>query len=190
MRASPVADVLPVAKGRAGRIIVGADLAVPEHRDVFVVGDLAEAADGHGALVPQVAQPAIQAGRHAGREIVRRLAGEPSRPFRYRDRGSMATIGRAEAVAELPFGIRLWGWLGWLAWLGLHLIELMGFRNRINVLVNWSWNYLTYDRGARLLAEEHRGELELSARRQSWRIVRSTLWRKARRSATSERSTR
>jgi NADH dehydrogenase len=139
--------------------VVGDDLTLAEHREVFVVGDLAEASDGKGSLLPQVAQPAIQTGRHAGREIVRRLTGAPTVRFRYHDRGSMATIGRLDAVTELPFGLRLWGWLGWLSWLGLHLIELMGFRNRVNVLVNWAWNYLTYDRGARLLAEEHRREL-------------------------------
>jgi NADH dehydrogenase len=159
VRASPLADLLAVPKGRSGRVVVGSDMALAEHREVFVVGDMAEASDGKGSLLAQVAQPAIQTGRHAGREIVRRLAGAPSVPFRYFDRGSMATIGRLDAVTELPFGLRLWGWLGWLAWLGLHLIELMGFRNRVNVLVNWAWNYLTYDRGARLLAEEHRAEL-------------------------------
>src|SRR5262249_9725478 len=152
-------DLLSVPKGRGGRVIVGRDLAVADHREVFVVGDMAEASDGKGSLVPQVAQPAIQTGRHAGREIVRRLAGSPSVPFRYRDRGSMATVGGLDAVTEVPFGLRLWGWLGWLSWLGLHLIELLGFRNRVNVLVNWAWNSLTYDRGARLLAEDHRAEL-------------------------------
>jgi NADH dehydrogenase len=158
VRASPLAALVPAAKGRSGRIIVGPDLTIPGHPDVFVVGDLAEADDGRGVPVPQVAQPAIQTGRHAGREIRRRLEGLPSRAFRYHDRGSMATIGRLDAVTELPFGVRLWGWLGWLSWLGLHLIELMGFRNRVNVLVNWAWNYITYDRGARLLSEEHREE--------------------------------
>src|SRR5262249_35840880 len=88
VRASPLADLLSVPKGRGGRVIVGRDLAVADHREVFVVGDMAEASDGKGSLVPQVAQPAIQTGRHAGREIVRRLAGSPSVPFRYRDRGS------------------------------------------------------------------------------------------------------
>ena len=81
------------------------------------------------------------------------MAGGRPTPFRYHDKGSMATIGRHDAVAELPSGIRLSGPLGWLAWLGLHIVYLMGFRNRANVLVNWAWNYLTYDRGARLLAD-------------------------------------
>jgi NADH dehydrogenase len=123
---------------------------------VFAIGDIAAATDDDGEPLPQVAQPAIQGGRHAARQIIRRLDDLPGLPFHYSDRGSMATIGRNEAVTELPFGVRLWGFVGWVAWLGLHLIELMGFRNRINVLVNWAWNYLTYDRGARLLAEADR----------------------------------
>ena len=86
--------------------------------------------------------------------IAARLAGRTIAPFRYRDKGSMATIGRNQAVAELPHGLRFHGFIGWLMWLGLHLIELMGFRNRANVFVNWAWNYVTYDRGSRLLLEK------------------------------------
>ena len=100
-----------------------------------------------------MAQVAIQGGRHAGRMIRARLDGEATTPFRYFDKGSMATIGRHDAVAELPGGIRLTGILGWLAWLGLHLLYLIGFRNRANVLVNWAWNYVTYDRGSRIVGE-------------------------------------
>jgi len=150
VRANPVADLLGVELGRGGRIIVGADLGVPGHPDVFAIGDIAIDPD---APLPQVAQPAIQGGRHVARQIVRRLAGLPSEPFTYRDKGSMATIGRHDAVAEFPTGQRLHGVVGWLAWLGLHIVYLMGFRNRANVLVNWAWNYLTYDRASRLLAE-------------------------------------
>ena len=95
---------------------------------------------------------AIQGGRHAARQIVRRLAGAPSEPFRYRDKGTMATIGRNDAVTELPNGVRLSGLPGWLAWLGLHLVYLIGFRNRANVLLNWAWNYVTYDRHSRIVA--------------------------------------
>jgi NADH dehydrogenase len=100
-----------------------------------------------------VAQVAIQGGRHAAATIGRQLEGRTNKPFRYRDHGSMATIGRRDAVAELPGGLRLFGEVGWLAWLGLHLIYLIGFRNKANVLLNWAWNYLTYDRGSRLLFE-------------------------------------
>jgi NADH dehydrogenase len=156
VRAAPLADVLGLTQGRGGRVVVEADLSVPGHPEVFAIGDISAALDEDGGLLPQVAQPAIQGGRHAARQIARRLQGLPGEPFRYHDKGSMATIGRNEAVAELPQGIRLSGFLGWLSWLGLHLVQLMGFRNRANVLVNWAWNYLTYDRGARLLAEADR----------------------------------
>jgi NADH dehydrogenase len=149
VRASPVAELLGVELGRGGRIVVGADLDVPGHREVFAIGDVAI---DPAAPLPQVAQPAIQGGRHVAAEIVRRLEGRPSEPFPYRDKGSMATIGRHDAVAEFPSGRRLHGIVGWLAWLVLHLVYLMGFRNRANVLVNWAWNYLTYDRASRLLS--------------------------------------
>jgi NADH dehydrogenase len=156
VQAGPLAGALGVERTRGGRVVVEPDLSIPARPEVFAVGDIAAAPAGDGELLPQVAQPAIQGGRHAARQIVRRLQGEPGEPFRYHDKGSMATIGRHEAVTELPFGVRLWGFVGWVAWLGLHLIQLMGFRNRLNVLVNWAWNYVTYDRGARLLAESER----------------------------------
>ena len=153
VKASPLAAELADASGqplgRGGRLVVQPDLSLVAHPEVFAVGDIA------GPL-PQVAQPAIQGGRHAAEQIARRLAGLPGETFIYHDKGSMATIGRNEAVTELPQGIRLWGFVGWLSWLGLHLVQLMGFRNRANVLVNWAWNYVTYDRGARLLAEADR----------------------------------
>ena len=129
--------------------MVGDDLSAPRHPEVFAIGDIA--VDPERPL-PQVAQPAIQGGKHVARQIARRLAGEPTERFEYTDKGSMATIGRNQAVADLPGGLKLSGPVGWLAWLGLHLLYLMGFRNRINVLVNWTWNYLTYDRASRLLA--------------------------------------
>jgi NADH dehydrogenase len=129
------------------------DLTLAGHRDVLVVGDLAGSTDSQDNLLPQVAQVAIQGGKHAAATICRHLEGRPTKPFHYRDHGSMATIGRHDAVAELPGGIRLSGGIGWLSWLGLHLIYLIGFRNKANVLVNWAWNYLTYDRGSRLLFE-------------------------------------
>ncbi len=86
--------------------------------------------------------------------ICRRLAGQPTRPFRYRDKGMMATIGRRSAVAELPGGLHLRGTLGWLAWLAVHLVFLVGFRNRAVVLVNWAWNYFTWDRGSRVILDD------------------------------------
>jgi NADH dehydrogenase len=151
VRAHPLAVTLGVELGRGGRIVVGPDLAVPERPEIFAIGDVAADRD---APLPQVAQPAIQGGRHVARQIGHRLAGRPTEQFRYVDKGSMATIGRHEAVVDFPGGRRLSGFLGWVSWLGLHLVYLMGFRNRANVLVNWAWNYLTYDRAARLLTDD------------------------------------
>lgn len=151
VRANPLAEALGVPTGRGGRIAVGPDLRIPGHPEAFAIGDIAAVDDGKGGLLPGVAQVAMQGGRHAAAEILRAIAGEPPRPFRYRDKGSMATIGRRSAVAELPLGIRLSGTIGWLAWLALHLVELIGFRNRLSVLLNWAWNYLTWDRGPRLI---------------------------------------
>jgi len=141
---------------RGGRVRVGDDLTLPGHPEVFVIGDIAGARDASGELYPQVAPVAIQGGRYVARVIRGRLDGSVPPRFHYRDKGTMATIGRHDAVAQLPFGIRLSGPLGWLSWLALHLVMLIGFRNRVNVLVNWAWNYVTYDRGARLLAEADR----------------------------------
>ncbi|HEY5424373.1 MAG TPA: NAD(P)/FAD-dependent oxidoreductase [Ilumatobacteraceae bacterium] len=148
--ASPVAGLLGVPLGRGNRIPVADDLSLPGHPNVFAIGDIALPP---GDPLPQVAQPAIQGGTHVAAQIRARLAGRPTSPFHYRDKGSMATIGRNQAVVEFPNGLRFHGFIGWLMWLGLHLIELMGFRNRANVFVNWAWNYLTYDRGSRLLLD-------------------------------------
>jgi NADH:quinone reductase (non-electrogenic) len=155
VRANPLAESMGLELTKGGRIVVDADLSVPGHPEVFVVGDIAASParpDGDG-LLPQVAQPAIQGGRHAARQIIRRLNGLDTQPFHYHDKGSMATIGRSDAIAEFPSGWRLQGFIGWLAWLGLHLLYLIGFRNRANVLVNWAWNYLTYDRGSRIVGD-------------------------------------
>ncbi|MEO8266771.1 MAG: NAD(P)/FAD-dependent oxidoreductase [Ilumatobacteraceae bacterium] len=148
--ASPVAGLLGVTLGRGGRIAVAADLSLSDHPNVFAIGDIALPP---GDPLPQVAQPAIQGGAHAAAQITARLAGHDTTPFHYRDKGSMATIGRNQAVVEFPNGWRFHGFIGWLMWLGLHLLELMGFRNRANVFVNWAWNYLTYDHGSRLLLD-------------------------------------
>ncbi len=149
--ASPVSRLLGIELARGGRIPVGSDLSLAGHPNVFAIGDIALSP---GEPLPQVAQPAIQGGSHVAAVIAARLEGRTIPPFRYRDKGSMATIGRNQAVAELPYGLRFHGFIGWLMWLGLHLIELMGFRNRANVFVNWAWNYLTYDRGSRLLLDK------------------------------------
>ena len=151
VRAHPIAAALGLETGRGGRVVVDDHLRVPGSGDVFVIGDLAAAAGSDGELLPQVAAVAMQAGRYVASVIENSSAAIA--PFSYRDKGSMATIGRNAAVVELPRGIRLSGWLGWMAWLVLHLVMLIGFRNRANVLVNWAWNYLTYDRGSRLIIE-------------------------------------
>lgn len=160
VRANPLAEAIGVETGRSGRIVVDPDLRVPDHPNAFAIGDVAairDLGDGEhdGALLPGVAQVAMQSGKHVAAEIRRELAGEAPTWFRYHDKGSMATIGRRSAVAEvpLPFGqsIRLNGTPGWLAWLGLHLVYLIGFRNRASVLLNWAWNYVTYDRGPRII---------------------------------------
>ena len=133
---------LPHGKGR--RIQVGSDLRVTGQERVFAAGDVA--IDQQNP-VAQLAQPAIQQGRHAGEQIARLIAGQQPRPFHYHDKGTMATIGRRSAVVELRGGLRLRGTLAWFAWLGLHLIYLLGGRNRVVTLVNLSWRYLTWSRG-------------------------------------------
>ena len=147
VRANPLADALGVPTGKGGRIAVEPDLRIPGHPNAFAIGDVAAIDDRSGGVLPGVAQVAMQSGAHAAKEI----EDGGSRPFRYADRGSMATIGRRAAVAELPLHIRLTGTVGWLAWLGLHLLQLMGFRNRLSVLLNWAWAYLGWERGPRII---------------------------------------
>jgi NADH dehydrogenase len=157
VRANPLAGLVPGDKGHGGTVPVNPDLSLPDHPEVFVIGDLAAAVGRGGEPLPQLAQVAIQGGRHTARTIRRRLRGRPGRRFRYHNHGIMATIGRRSAVAELPGGIHLEGTLGWLAWLGVHLVFLVGFRNRAVVLVNWAWNYLTWDRASRAILVEGSG---------------------------------
>jgi NADH:ubiquinone reductase (H+-translocating) len=134
-------------RAHAGRIDVGADLRVTGQDRVFAIGDVAAGP----ARLPQLAQPAIQQGRHAARQIIRLMAGQPTEPFRYHDKGTMATIGRRSAVVELPLGISLRGTLAWLAWLALHLFYLLGGRNRLVTLINLSWRYLSWSKGGGLI---------------------------------------
>jgi NADH dehydrogenase len=154
VKANPLADLVPGAKGRGGTIRVEADLSLPGHPEVFVIGDLAAVESGEGGQLPQLAQVAIQGGRHTAANIRRRLQGRPTRRFRYHDHGIMATIGRRSAVAELPGGIKFRGTVGWLAWLAVHLLFLIGFRNRLVVLINWTWNYVTWDRASRVILDD------------------------------------
>jgi NADH dehydrogenase len=148
VRASPLAALLGVELNPTGRIVVGPDLTVPDHPEIFAIGDIAVNPDDP---LPQIAQPAIQGGKHVAKQIRRRLVGEPTEPLHYFDKGMMATIGRHDAVTQFPNGWKLSGPIGWVAWLGLHILYLVGFRNRLNVFVNWAWNYVTYDRASRLL---------------------------------------
>lgn len=148
--ASPLGAKLGVPIDRAGRVLVQADLSIPGHPEVLVIGDLAALKDENGKLLPGVAPVAIQEGDWAARTIERDLENQPRRNFRYHDKGSLATIGRAAAVAQFgQYGLS--GYIAWLAWLFVHIFFLIGFRNRIIVLINWAWAYLTYERGARLI---------------------------------------
>ncbi len=148
--ASPVGVTLGVPTDRAGRVIVEPDLTIPGHADVFVIGDLASFAGPNGKPLPGVAQVAIQMGKHAAANIRRAIEKQSYRPFVYKDLGNMATIGRASAIADFGW-LRLKGWIGWLAWLFVHIINLIGFRNRIVVLVQWAWAYFSYQRAIRLI---------------------------------------
>lgn len=153
--ASPLGATLGVPTDRAGRVIVQPDLTIPGYRQVFVIGDLAAFPLPGGGHLPGVAQVAIQMGRHAARNITRAIRGEPHLDFRYHDLGNMATIGRAAAVADFGW-LRLEGWFGWLAWLFIHLMKLVGFRNRIVVFVQWAWAYFSYQRAVRLITGEQK----------------------------------
>ncbi len=148
--ASPLGHKLGVPVDRAGRVLVQSDLSVPGHREVFVIGDLAALNDENGKMLPGVAQVAIQQGNWVAETIARDLENQPRRDFHYHDKGSLATIGRAAAVAQ--FGkFELSGYFAWLAWLFIHVLFLIGFRNRLLVMIQWAWSYLTYERGARLI---------------------------------------
>jgi len=149
--ASPVGGSLGAPLDRAGRVRVEADLSVPGHPEAFVVGDLA-ALEQDGRPVPGVAPAAMQMGRHAARNILRAVRGQARRPFRYVDKGSLATIGRRAGVALLG-RVKLWGFPAWAAWLGIHIFFLIGFRNRIVVLMEWALAYMTHQRNARLILE-------------------------------------
>ncbi len=151
-----LASRLPAGHGRGGRVALEPDLTLAGHPEVFVVGDAAAVPWGPARpeACPQVAQVAIQSGRHVARQIVRRSRGMPTTAFAYRDKGLMATIGRHAAVAQLRRGPILRGTLGWLAWLGLHLVYLVGFRNKVIVLVNWFWRYLDWPSGPRLIVAD------------------------------------
>jgi NADH dehydrogenase len=148
--ASPAATWLEAEHDRAGRVIVEPDLTVPGHPDVYVIGDTAAVRGPDGKLLPGLAAVAKQQGVYVAKAIARRLSGREMRPFRYRDLGSLATIGRGRAVADFGW-LRVSGRLAWLLWGAVHIAFLIGFRNRIAVLLDWLWAYVTFKRGARLI---------------------------------------
>ena len=148
---------LGVPMDRSGRLLVLPDCSLPGHPEVFAVGDLAHLVDGREALVPGVAQGALQMGTYVSRVIRRRLKGKSApKPFVYFDKGQMATIGRASAVSE-TFGMRFTGLIAWLMWLFIHVVFLVGFDNRVMVMLQWIWEYITYRRGARLITVAYSG---------------------------------
>jgi NADH dehydrogenase len=159
VRASSLGRTLGVPLDRAGRVIVGPDLTVPGHPEVFVTGDLAAARSANtGEAVPGVAQGALQMGHYAGSTIAREMtspasspASPPARPpFSYHDKGEMAVIGKARAVARIG-RFQLGGFLAWLVWAGVHILFLIGFRNRVQVMLSWFWNWILNARDARLI---------------------------------------
>ena len=148
--ASPLGASLGVPLDRAGRVLVESDCSVPGHPEIFVIGDLMHL-EQDGKLLPGVAQTAMQSGTNTARNIIRDLRNQSRVPFRYFDKGNLATIGRAAAVAELRGGLHLSGFPAWFIWVFVHILYLIGFRNRIVVMLQWAWAYLMYQRGARLI---------------------------------------
>jgi NADH:ubiquinone reductase (H+-translocating) len=157
--ASKLGAALGVPIDRAGRVLVEPDCSVPGHPEIFVVGDLAATVTADGTPVPGVAQGALQMGRHAARQVMADLRGAPRAAFEYRDRGDLATIGRAAAVARLK-SMKLSGFPAWLIWVVVHIMYLIGFRNRVLVMLQWGWAYLTYHRGIRLITGDSRPRVE------------------------------
>jgi NADH:quinone reductase (non-electrogenic) len=157
VQASPLGRILATATGveldRAGRVMVAPDLSIPNHPDIFVIGDLAHYRNQQGQPLPGVAPVAMQQGRYVAELIQQRLRGQTPLPFHYHDRGSMAIVGRAVAVADVR-GRRFSGLLAWLAWLFIHLMNLVEFENRLLVVIQWAWNYFTRNRSARLITGE------------------------------------
>ncbi len=156
--ASPIGGQLGVETDKAGRVLVEPDLSIPGHKDIFVIGDMASLKQENGEPVPGVSPAAMQMGTAAATSILADIKGARRSNFRYVDKGTMATIGRSKAIAQV-FGMKLKGWIAWMFWLFLHVFFLIGFRNRFIVLAEWFWAYLTRERSARLItgdAEELR----------------------------------
>ncbi len=151
VKASPAGAWIGAETDRAGRVIVHGDLSVPGHPEIFVLGDTASATDADGKPLPGVAPVAMQQGRYIGRTIRARAEGrEHPRPFKYFNKGNLATIGRSFAIADFGFA-RVSGFIAWVLWLGVHILYLIGFRNRLLVMLQWAWEYFTYEHGARII---------------------------------------
>ena len=163
VRGEPLAQAWGLPTNRAGRVAVLPTLQVPDHPEIYVVGDLAHVQED-GRPLPMIAPVAIQQGEAAARNVLRQINGDTPLAFRYRDRGTMVTIGRNAAVAHV-WGRGFTGFPAWLLWLSVHLVNLIGFRNRLFVLINWAWDYFFYERAVRLIlpAEEERGRSGASA---------------------------
>lgn len=152
VRAAPLAQTLPAEHAHAGRVVVKPDLSLPGHPEVFLAGDMAYV-EQDGAPLPMMAPIAMQEGEYAAKAILKQMRGQSVEPFRYHDRGHMAVIGRGAAVAHI-FGVNFRGFLAWVVWLLLHLMMLVGFRNRLVVLLGWAADYFTYDRKVRLITRD------------------------------------
>jgi NADH dehydrogenase len=150
VKASPLGQSVGAEVDRQGRVIVEPDLSVKAHPNIFVAGDLALFTHQTGAPLPGTAPVAMQQGRYVGRAILRDRKGEPREPFHFADKGQMATIGRSRAITQIG-NIKLSGFPAWLMWLAVHIYYLAGFKNRLFVVLQWAWSYLTFSRGARLI---------------------------------------
>ncbi len=148
--ASPLTHSLGAPLDRAGRVLVEPDCTIPNHPEVFVLGDAAAFPDEHGGTLPGICPVAIQMGQYTSRVIAGDLAGKPRRPFTYWDKGQLAVIGRGRAVADI-WRVQFSGLMAWLVWIFVHIFFLIGFRNRVIVLIEWAYAYFTYHRGARLI---------------------------------------
>lgn len=162
VKASALGALLQTPVDRSGRVEVAADLSLPGYPEVFVAGDLASTTS-RGQPVPGVAPAAIQMGRHAARNLIASMDGRKRLPFEYKDKGMLAAIGRASAVASLPH-LKMSGFIAWMTWLVVHIFYLIGFRNRLLVIIQWAWAYATYDRGARLITGDLPHQETASAR--------------------------
>ena len=159
--ASPLGKTLGASLDKAGRVVVNEDLTIPGHPEVQVIGDMACFTHQTGKPLPGVSPTAMQMGRHAARSILETLAGGQPMKFHYVDKGTLATIGRNKAVADLPFNLRFGGFPAWIIWACIHIFYLVGYRSRIAVMAEWVWNYFSFYRGSRLITGERNGEYAL-----------------------------